>query len=147
MKYSFLEVFTGIIVLIIAVAVVLYSLKIQNVSNNKDSYIVTGSCVNAEGITRGSDILISGIKIGYVEDMSLDTQNYTASIKMRLYQKIPQDSYVSISGIGLFSSKYLNITTGASDIMITPNDVVDISQGMSLEGIIGKMVSSAIEKD
>ena len=147
MKYSILEIITGILVLVIVAVIIFYSLNVQNMSADKNSYVISGNCANAEGITKGSEILISGIKIGHVEDMLLDTENYTAAIKMRLYKRIPQDSCISISGIGLFSPKYLSITAGASDVLLTSNDTVYIDQGMSIEGIIGKMISSTVEKD
>ena len=68
-----------------------------------------------DGVNVGTDVMVSGIKIGNVTKISLN-ENYPL-IKMQIDKNIiiSDDSSISIQTDGLFGSKFLSIEIGGSE--------------------------------
>ena len=84
--------------------------------SNSENFIDLFATFNKiDGVNVGTDVMISGIKIGNVTKISLN-ENYP-SIKMQIDKNIfiSDDSSISIQTDGLFGSKFLSIETGGSE--------------------------------
>ena len=143
MKNNLLETIVGSIVLLIAILFILFSFKIINVNNNKSqSYDVYAEFDNIEGINIGSDVKISGIKIGAVSDIKIN-KNYKAYLTLNLSKdySIPNDSIFKISTSGLIGNKFIDVKIGSSDEYITNKDTVDYTESvLNLEDLISKFL-------
>ena len=143
MKNNLLETIVGSVVLLIAILFILFSFKIINVNNNKSqSYDVYAEFDNIEGINIGSDVKISGIKIGAVSDIKIN-KNYKAYLTLNLSKdySIPNDSIFKISTSGLIGNKFINVKIGSSDEYISNKDTVDYTESvLNLEDLISKFL-------
>lgn len=98
---------------------------------------------NADGINIGTDIKISGIKVGKVSSITLDSENFDAIVKLDIDSRftIPNDSSALIRTNGLVGNRYIEISIGGSDDMMQRNNVFSSTQSSVLiEDILGKFL-------
>lgn len=139
------EFLVGAIVLAVAGLFLFYAYTTAGGSD------VSGYRLNAEfdrvdGLTVGSDVRISGIKVGVVLDEVLDSENYLARVSFSVDSNIqlPDDSSVKITTNGLFGGSYLSIQPGGSDEILSDGDTVSFTQGsVDLIGLLSQAVFSA----
>jgi phospholipid/cholesterol/gamma-HCH transport system substrate-binding protein len=110
-----------------------------------DGYEVVGKFDRVDGLAEGSDVRMSGIKIGTVISQKLDPKTYLAVLIMSVKKnvKLPRDSSIKIVSNGLLGDKYLSITPGAEDEMIKPGGELYHTQGsVDFLSLIGRMIFS-----
>ena len=96
---------------------------------------------NSGGLKTGASVVISGVEVGRVKDISLE--DYQAKVVMVLPEdvKIQEDAIASIKTKGLIGEKYVEITPGASDIVLKPGDRIrDTQPAVDLEQLISSFV-------
>ena len=110
-----------------------------------DGYKVVGKFDRVDGLAEGSDVRMSGIKIGTVVSQRLDAKTYLAVLTMNVKNdiKLPRDSSIKIVADGLLGDKYLSITPGAEDEMISPGGELFHTQGsVDFLSLMGRMIFS-----
>lgn len=144
MKNNTFETLIGGLVVVIATLFLLLSLKLSNTKQNiSGGYDIIAEFTNVDGINIGSDVKISGVKIGNVSDVMLNKDNYRAKliIKMPKDIKIPTDSIFKISTSGFIGSKFINIKIGAEDTYFENNDIAEFTEStMDLEDLISRFI-------
>ena len=114
-----IESFSDFTYFIIGLFTLVISLSLFSFSKNKNfntNYTIESSFNYVEGLDIGSEVVISGIKIGEVDRIILldDKVMVQASIKNR-YQ-IPADSIFAVRSNGIFGKKSLLIEPGFDDM-------------------------------
>ncbi|NKB22305.1 MAG: outer membrane lipid asymmetry maintenance protein MlaD [Alphaproteobacteria bacterium] len=110
-----------------------------------DGYQVLSKFDRVDGLAEGSDVRMSGIKIGTVISQKLDTRTYLAVLTMNVQNdvKLPRDSSIRVASNGLLGDKYLSITPGAEDEMLKPGGEITHTQGsVDLLSLVGRMIFS-----
>ena len=144
MNRSMLETVMGAVVLAVAVFFVMFVYEKRNVAKG-NGYDVVASFDNVSGIGTGSDVRISGIKIGSITNMDLDPDTYRARVSMRLAStvNVPDDSSASIVSEGLLGGKFVQLVPGADDRMVEDGGGIRFTQSsVNLEEMIGKFMFS-----
>ena len=75
-----------------------------------------------DGLNIGDNVMISGISVGFVNDIVLDNNYPKISMMVNENLKITRDSSVSIQTDGLFGSKFLVIEIGGEEEYLKSND-------------------------
>ena len=138
------ETLIGIVVLAVA-AVFLSFAYSKGGLKTVDGYQVIGKFDRVDGLAEGSDVRMSGIKIGTVISQKLDTKPYLAVLTMNVENdvKLPRDSSIKIISNGLMGDKYLSITPGAEEEMISPGGELFHTQGsVDFLSLVGRMIFS-----
>lgn len=142
MKDSLVETLIGAAV--IAVALLFFGYAYTSTGSGAVSgYEVTAKFSRADGVNVGSDVRLSGIKVGTVSRMSLDPATYNAVLTIALDNsvRLPNDSSVRITSEGLLGNQYLSIEPGGSQDKIAPGGEIEYTQGsVDLMGLLGKAV-------
>jgi phospholipid/cholesterol/gamma-HCH transport system substrate-binding protein len=110
-----------------------------------DGYPVIAKFDRVDGLAEGSDVRMSGIKIGTVISQKLDIKTYLAVLTMNVQKdvKLPRDSSARIASNGLLGDKYLSITPGAEDEMLKSGGEISHTQGsVDLLSLVGRMIFS-----
>jgi phospholipid/cholesterol/gamma-HCH transport system substrate-binding protein len=97
-----------------------------------------------DGLGVGTDVRLSGIKIGSISDMTLDPKTYLVILHMNIRDdvKIPDDSSLMVTSSGLLGSSYVSLTPGGSDKMLASGGMIQNSQGsVDLMGLIGRFAT------
>jgi len=145
MQSNFVETLIGAIVVVIAGVFLFYGYTTSGM-RSETGYEVTAEFNRVDGLATGSDVRLSGIKVGTVVSQSIDPKNYKAVVTMNLASdvKIPDDSSAKITSEGLLGSNYVALTPGGSEDYLEDGSEIDFTQGsVDLMGLIGQAVFSA----
>ena len=147
MRSNTFETFIGAIVIILSVSFLFYSFSITD-NNAEGTYKIKATFNRIDGIQIGSDVRLSGIKIGSVAKSSLNQTTFEADLVLIIDNSIfiPDDSSAKITMDGLLGSNYISIEPGGSDIYLTENDYLLYTQGsIDLIGLVGEALFSVEE--
>ncbi len=107
---------------------------------------MTAKFDNIGDLKVGAPVSMSGVEIGRVSRIDLDTKEYKAVVTMSLlskYNQIPTDSDASIYTQGLLGGKFIGLTAGGSDTYLKNKDQIDFTQSaFVLENLIGQMLAN-----
>ncbi len=147
---NYFEIVVGTFVLFCAIFFFVSSFRSANVSEVGGYYLIA-KFENIDGIAVGSDVKISGVKVGTVESQFLDEKDFRAALKLKIHSSVqlPADSSAKIASEGLLGSKYLAIAPGGDDEILKEGDEIMFTQSsVNLEDLLGKFIFSADkEKD
>lgn len=144
MNQNVIETLLGFVIISIAFVFFLLNYQGRKVDLN-DSYNIKANFQSVEGIAKGSDVMIAGIKIGEVASMGLDNTTFEAIVTMNIKNniEIPIDSRAAIVSTGLIGGKFVSITPGIEDQNLSNNDSLKFTQSsLNLESLIGKFMYS-----
>jgi phospholipid/cholesterol/gamma-HCH transport system substrate-binding protein len=131
MKNQTVETLIGAIVIIVAVGF-LYFAYGQTEQAAGPGYTLQATMDNATGISAGTDVSISGIKVGTVTQTELDAQTYAARIWFTVQNDIelPEDSSIRVAQEGLFGGSFIQVQVGGDfENLLGDGDEVFQAQG------------------
>ena len=141
MQNSFVETLIGAAVLVIAGAFFFYAYNRTDTGAVTGGYALIAKFDRIDGINVGSDVRMSGIKIGTVTNEELDQKTYRALIRMSIRSdiKIPDDSSIRVATVGLLGGSYLSVSAGGNDTSFASGGEFSVTQGsIDLIGLLGK---------
>ena len=144
MKNDIFETLVGAIVVAIA-GVFLFFTYTSTDSGPTTGYELVARFSSVDGVTPGSDVRMSGIKIGTVNSQELETSNFLAVVKMTIRADIqlPEDSSIKVASESLLGGSYLDIDPGGSFDYLADGDEIQYTQGtVSLMDIVGQAITS-----
>ena len=136
------ETIMGAIVVVVAAAF-LYFAYTNTSSGSLSGYELTAKMPRVDGLATGTDVRLSGIKIGAVNAMDLDPKTYLVTLHMSIRNdvQIPVDSSLMVTSSGLLGGSYLSITPGGEDKMLPPGGAITNVQGsVDLMGLVGRFI-------
>lgn len=139
------ETLVGAVVITIAVVFVYYAYS-RSSAAEVGGYEVLARFNRVDGISVGSDVTLSGIKVGEVSRLDLDPKTYDAIAHLSIAQnvKLPDNSAIKITSSGLLGNSYLAIEPGGSDKNIPAGGQIVNTQGsIDLIGLLGKFMFSS----
>ncbi len=145
MSGNVIETVMGAVVIVVAALFLVFAYKTSQL-REVPGYQVTADFSRVDGIHQGSDVRVSGIKIGSVVSETLDPKTYLATVQMSIEPsvKLPEDTVAEIISSGLLGDKYMSLVPGGSDKMIPPGGKITYTQSsVSIENLIGQMMFSA----
>jgi phospholipid/cholesterol/gamma-HCH transport system substrate-binding protein len=148
MRGNVIETVMGAVVLVVAALFLFFAYSTSGM-RSVQGYQVSADFEHIDGIHDGSDVRISGIKIGSVLGTTLDPKTFLATVRMSVEPvvKLPDDTVAEIVSSGLLGDKYLSLVPGGSDKDIAPGGKVKFTQSsVSLEHLIGQMMFSPPSK-
>ena len=148
MKGNVLETVMGAVVLVVAALFLFFAYNTSQLRSVK-GYELSANFEHIDGIRDGSDVRVSGIKIGSVLGLTLDAKTFLATVRMSIEPsvKLPDDSVAEIVSSGLLGDKYMSLVPGGSDKDIQPGGLIKFTQSsVSIEHLIGQMIFSPPNK-
>jgi|SRR5579871_407878 len=142
MTNNVVETIIGAIVVAVAAFFIVFAYRSTN-SGGFGGYELTADLARADGITSGTDVRLSGIKVGTVSALTLKP-NYLVTMHMHINDdvKIPTDSSVVVTSSGLLGSSYVSIQPGGDDTMMKNGDKFGHAQGsVDLMGLVGRFIN------
>lgn len=137
------ETIIGAIVVAVALLFIAFA-YMRTGSGSLSGYEIQARLPRVDGLGVGTDVRLSGIKIGSVSDLTLDPKNYLVTLHMNIRDdiKIPDDSSLMVTSSGLLGSSYVSLTPGGSDKMLASGGMIQNSQGsVDLMGLIGRFAT------
>jgi phospholipid/cholesterol/gamma-HCH transport system substrate-binding protein len=116
----------------------------------KTGYHVTAKFDNIGDLKPGSPVSMAGVRVGDVEDIRFDPQDYKAAVTLRIdptYSQIPDDSDASIQTQGLLGGKYVGLSPGGSEMYLKDGSQIAFTQSaIVLESLVNKFFANFASK-
>lgn len=113
-------------------------------------YEVSARFFKVGGLAKGSDVRISGIKVGTVTESSLDPVTFDAVITMSISPevKLPADTAATIASSGMLGDKYVMLLPGDASARLEVGGLIsDTKDYRSLEDQVGEIIFLATGGD
>ncbi len=142
-KDNVVEALVGLLVVIVAVWFV-GAAYARTAAGGTAGYLLTARFPNATGISVGTDVRASGIKIGKVETERLDGKTFQAVVQLRVAGDVrfPTDSSAAITSEGILGGSYISLSPGGDTTMLKAGDEITDTQGaQDLMGLMGSFIN------
>jgi len=143
-KENLIEALIGALVLLVGVWFVVFAYGRTERGGLDDAYTLTARFPNASGIAVGTDVRVSGLKVGSVVGQDLDPQTYQALVRLQVDRevKLPLDSSAAITSEGILGGNYIALTPGGDTEMLAEGDEITDTQGsVDLMSLIGSVIN------
>ncbi len=148
MKRSMVETLLGGVVIVVAAGFMIFALQATEVGA-VDGIGLEARFLKVGGLEVGSDVRISGVKVGTVTDRVLDTDNieaveiFTVSGEV----KLPLDTQAVVTSEGLLGNKYLRLIPGtATEIVADGGEITRTRDYRSLEDTVSEIIFLATDE-
>ena len=147
MKRGAVETILGAVVLLIAIGFVFFGARSIDLQDH-DGYQLTARFLKVGGLDRGSDVRISGVKVGSVIDRSLDDQTFEAVVTFTVRKdlRLPADTEAGVTAEGLLGGKYLRVFPGTATEMLPPEgEIVQTRDFRAIEDTVSEIIFLATD--
>jgi phospholipid/cholesterol/gamma-HCH transport system substrate-binding protein len=137
------ETLMGLLVLVLAVGVLVFSLTVGGVGGKPSGYAVTAKFGQVGSLAPGAAVTVAGVEVGTVSEIRLDPKTYLAVTTLSLDPdvKLPSDSTARITSDSLLGNLHVAITPGGATDDIKPGGEIENIQGaVDLFGQIGSVM-------
>jgi phospholipid/cholesterol/gamma-HCH transport system substrate-binding protein len=142
MKTNPLEVIMGAVVLGVCAIVIIFAYSSSRWNPTK-GYEITAKFDRVDGLIQGSDVCLSGVKVGTIKAIHLDPETYLAIVHIDLahHVTLPKDSAAEIVSSSLLGGKFLALHPGGEEAVLPAGGEISHTQGpVSLETLIGQFI-------
>ncbi|MBE8191675.1 MAG: outer membrane lipid asymmetry maintenance protein MlaD [Alphaproteobacteria bacterium] len=150
MQHNIVETLVGLLVIALTATFIAYGYSVVE-RQNVVGYDLTARFDKVDGLTIGSDVRLSGIKVGTITALDLDKRDYFAIVSMTLDSEVvlPDDSSAKITSEGLLGGNYISLSAGGSEDLLINGDEIVFTQGaVDLIGLVGQaLFSTGDEKE
>jgi phospholipid/cholesterol/gamma-HCH transport system substrate-binding protein len=144
MRRSVIETIMGAVVLVVAGLFLFFAYTSSNVRATC-GYELVARFNRVDGLANGSDVRMSGIKIGSVVAQRLDPETFRAEVRLAIDSaiKLPEDTTARIQSDGLLGNTYMVLDPGGSEEMIPPGGTITYTQdAVNLVDLLGRFIFS-----
>lgn len=143
-----LEFVVGLFVLAALLLLAHFSIQIgSRTAAGSGGYKLTALFSNVSGLKRGSKVVIAGVPVGRVKGLALE--NYQANVVMEIEQgtAVQEDAIASVKTQGLLGTAYVDISPGASDVVLKPGERIrETEPVVDIQSLIAKYMFSTQKK-
>ena len=145
---NLIETLLGASVIAIAGCFAYFAYTTSHGAGSSKGYAVTAKFQRIDGLHIGSDVKVSGVKVGSVKSLEIDSKTYQAKAVLFIDAKIklPTDSSAAIVSEGLLGGKYIALDPGADSEMLKDKGVITQTESsVNLETLLNKFLFSKSE--
>ena len=146
MSSNIVETVIGAVVLAFATIFLVFAYRTADVNTGSNGIVLTAAFDNVDGLNVGSDVRMSGIKVGAITAQTLDPKTYRAVLKISIDEdiKLPEDSSAKITSSSLLGNNYLQLSPGGSDDMLKDGGTISYTQGaVNIQDLIAQAIFSS----
>lgn len=144
-----MEFGVGLFILVGVLGMVFLGLRVSGLSFSgpSNTFQLDAHFSNIGGLKPRARVSMSGVTVGHVESIELDTEWYdarvTLSLDSELEGQISRDSTAAILTSGLLGEQYVGLSMGGDPEMLEPGDTIrDTQSALVLEELIQQFISN-----
>ena len=142
MGRNIVETIVGALVLVVAGVFVFYAFA-KSDRTSPAGYEVVARFDRIDGLKRGADVTLSGVKVGTVTSFDLDRKTYQAVVHMMVSSNVslPVDTHAKILSESLLGGMVVVLEPGGDKQMLKAGGEIDRTQGaVPLSELIAKFM-------
>ena len=142
MGRNIVETIVGALVLVVAGVFVFYAFA-KSDRTGPDGYEVVARFGRIDGLKRGADVTLSGVKVGTVTGFELDRKNYKAVVRMAVSSgvRLPTDTNAKIVSESLLGGMVVVLEPGADKEVLTGgSEITNTQDAIPLTELIAKFM-------
>ena len=142
MGRNIVETIVGALVLVVAGVFVVYAFS-KSDSAGPDGYELVARFGRIDGLKRGADVTLSGVKVGSVTGFSLDPKTYQAVVRLGIASNVnlPADTHAKIVSESLLGGMVVVLEPGGDNTMLKSGGVIEQTQdSIPLTELIAKFM-------
>ena len=142
------ETLTGVAVILLTLAFLFFGLSQRETLSGEGTYPIVAVFDNASGIAPGAEVRLSGVLIGSVKSMELDTETFYAEVTLDIDDSIllPADTSARVLSDGLLGGAYISLTPGGELSNLEAGAEIDQTQGsVNLIDLLARFIFSAAQ--
>jgi len=130
MSRNLVETIVGALVVVVAGAFTAYAFT-HSGSTRPSGYELVGKFSRIDGVKRGTDVTLAGIKVGTVISHELDPKYYQAVVRVVIDDKVklPADTAARVLTESLLGGAVISLEPGSDDKRLKPGDEFAKTQG------------------
>lgn len=139
------ETLIGAAVVVVALLILVAAMLGKGMGGSA-GYDLNVKLAKADGLGVGTEVRLSGIKVGAVRELVLDPRTFLVTVRMQMEPgvQVPVDSSILVTSAGLLGSPYLSITPGGDDKNLPPGGMIENAQGsIDIMSLVGKFATGA----
>jgi phospholipid/cholesterol/gamma-HCH transport system substrate-binding protein len=149
MKKADFELAVGVFVLVGILCVGYLTIKLGKMEILGDNhYVLKAKFDSVTGLKAGSEVEIAGVKVGQVENITLDPGSMMAiaHLKIRKDIELSDDVIAAVKTAGLIGDKYISLIPGGSPEILKPGDtIIETESALDIEELVSKYVFGNVE--
>lgn len=152
MRMRTIEIGVGALILAGIISLLVLAIRVSGLSfsDSAGGYTVYARFENVGGLTPRAKVSLSGVQIGEVTAIRIDTKMLMADVEMRIFGDVDylsEDSSAQILTAGLLGEKYIGITPGFEDVTLEDGSrIEDTQSALVLEDLIGKFLFNKVSE-
>jgi phospholipid/cholesterol/gamma-HCH transport system substrate-binding protein len=133
------ETILGAAVAVVAVGFFIFASAQAGASGSAGGYELRASFQQVNGIGVGSDVRISGVKVGVVRSITLDPNTYYAVATLSIDDgvQVLDDSTARVATDGLLGGAYVSIEPGGMDALAPGAEIPNTQGSVDLLELLG----------
>jgi phospholipid/cholesterol/gamma-HCH transport system substrate-binding protein len=147
MGRNLIETVMGAVVLLVAGIFLAFAYSHSGI-RSVQGYTLTARFERIDGVGPGTDVRISGIKVGTVASERLDPERFQAIVTMTIDSaiKLPVDTVAEVSTEGLLGGRFMALVPGGADEMLKPGGEIKYTQApIDVVQLLGRFIFSVGE--
>lgn len=148
MNRNRIETVMGMVVIAVALLFVYIAYNTAQI-RTLPGYEISAAFFKVGGLNTGSDVRISGVKVGTVIERRLDPTSFDAIVVMSVANeiKLPEDTVATIASEGLLGGKYVRLEPGTAKTALAPGARIHETRSFkSLEDQVGEIIFLATSR-
>lgn len=144
MRRNVIETVLGGVVLAVAALFLVFAYTSADL-RAVEGYEVTANFSSVGGLQNGSDVRISGVKVGSVTGQTLDPDTFLAVVRMTIDPaiRLPGDTVAVIASESLLGGRYMALEPGGAEELIEPGGRIEYTQSTpGIEQLLGQVIFS-----
>jgi phospholipid/cholesterol/gamma-HCH transport system substrate-binding protein len=146
---NLIETLIGVIVLIVAAVFLAFAYSWAD-GGAVRGYELTARFNRVNGVKVGSDVLVSGIKVGTVVGISLDPKTHAVELRFGIddLTRLPEDSSAVISSGDLLGDKFIALVPGgAKEKLGAGDEIKNTTDSVDIGALLGEIVLIAVNAE
>jgi phospholipid/cholesterol/gamma-HCH transport system substrate-binding protein len=144
MKRLNIEIAVGLFMVVGFICFAWMSVRLGDVGLFKpETYAVSAKFGSVSGLKPGAAVEIAGVPVGKVEAIRLDQKSYEAVVDLSIERGVAlqTDVIASIRTAGIIGDRYINITPGGMEEIITAGGMIEETESaINIEQLLSKYI-------
>ena len=149
MSKTSLELGVGIFVLIGILCVGYLTVRLGKMELLGDEhYFLNARFISVAGLKKGAQVVIAGVQVGQVTQISLDPEEQVAIVRMKIIEEVvlTDDVIASVKTSGLIGDKYIKLSPGGSDEILKDGEMItETESSLDIEELVSKYAFGDVE--